>query len=297
MKINLKDTIKDFEKNYVSNPNAVKKGVALFKEVKVEYKPYDDGIIMFSADVPDEDGIVTHSVRIKVYKMCGMFVDGNCTCRPNQAGKLLCKHIVAATLAVQNEMFSERQTVLLNGIDVTALEHNAAKIKDGIRKYANIMARLHTCDVSQDREFQKAFNGFYRVRRDTDWQKVFYDFMEQSKHSTVNFGDILTHVYENTDKVEASFSSKLLATLNPEMPVWDKNVLSQLNIKEPSPTCADRIKRIAETYSILQKWYADYLETDNANEVIGRFDELFPNSGLTALKKIDLALWSMGVKK
>jgi uncharacterized Zn finger protein len=110
MKINLDDTIKEFEKSYVSNPNAVKKGGALFKSGKVEYKTYDDGIISFAADVPDEDGTATHDVRIKLYKISGVFVDGNCTCRPNNMSKLLCKHIVAATLAIQNEMFGDNKS-------------------------------------------------------------------------------------------------------------------------------------------------------------------------------------------
>ena len=39
MNINLDDTIKGFDKSYEANPNAVKKGEALFRDGKVEYQP------------------------------------------------------------------------------------------------------------------------------------------------------------------------------------------------------------------------------------------------------------------
>ena len=104
MEINLDETIKEFNEDYESNPNAVKKGVALFKSGVVEYQPYDEGIISFYAKVPDENSSVKHTVKIQVYKGSGGFVDGNCTCKPNREYKLLCKHIVAATLTIQNEM-------------------------------------------------------------------------------------------------------------------------------------------------------------------------------------------------
>jgi len=108
MEINLDETIKEFNEDYESNPNAVKKGVGLFKSGVVEYQPYDEGIISFYAKVPDENSSVKHTVKIQVYiqvyKGSGGFVDGNCTCKPNREDKLLCKHIVAATLTIQNEM-------------------------------------------------------------------------------------------------------------------------------------------------------------------------------------------------
>ena len=106
MEINLDETIKEFNDDYESNPNAVKKGVVLFKSGAVEYQPYDEGIISFFAKVPDENSSVKHIVKIQLYKS-GIFVDGNCTCKPNREYKLLCKHIVAATLAIQKDMNDE----------------------------------------------------------------------------------------------------------------------------------------------------------------------------------------------
>ena len=102
MSIELDETIKNFSEDYESNPGAVKKGVAIFKSGTVEYMPYDEGVISFIAKVPDDNSTVNHTVKIQIYKGNGGFVDGNCTCRPNRVNKLLCKHIIAATLAIQN---------------------------------------------------------------------------------------------------------------------------------------------------------------------------------------------------
>jgi hypothetical protein len=182
-------------------------------------------------------------------------------------------------------------------IKVNAVNENAVKIEIGIRKYTNIMERLHNCDVSQDREFQKAYNGFYRVRqKPQEWYQIYYDYMQRHKSDNINFDNVLTYLYKKLDRLESSFSSKLLATINPNMPVWDANVLSQLSIKAPSYSQSNRLNATIETYSVLQKWYAVYLKTPNAQEVTTRFDELFPNTQITDLKKIDLILWSMGRK-
>ena len=103
MDIKLDKTIKEFNEYYESNPNAVKKGVAIFKSGTVEYMLYDEGIISFIAKVPDDNSPANHTVKIQIYKESGEFVDGNCTCRPNRVNKLLCKHIVAAALTIQSE--------------------------------------------------------------------------------------------------------------------------------------------------------------------------------------------------
>lgn len=35
----------------------------------------------------------------------------------------------------------------------------------GLKKYSQIMKSIGSVDISKDREFQRLFNGFYRVRR------------------------------------------------------------------------------------------------------------------------------------
>ena len=98
------ETINNFNKNYKSNTNAVKKGVALFKNNVVRYLPFDEEIVSYIAKVPDENNVVNHTVKIQIFKQSGVFYGGNCSCRPNRVDDLLCKHIVAATLTIQDDI-------------------------------------------------------------------------------------------------------------------------------------------------------------------------------------------------
>ena len=46
-----------------------------------------------------------------------------------------------------------------------------------------------------------------------------------------SFGSVIEELYRRTGRIEASFSSKLLSALDPNMPIWDSIVLSKLHIK------------------------------------------------------------------
>ena len=43
--------------------------------------------------------------------------------------------------------------------------------KRGVEKYADILKTFPLTNAANDTAFQKKFNGFYRVRRDSAWQK------------------------------------------------------------------------------------------------------------------------------
>lgn len=170
--------------------------------------------------------------------------------------------------------------------------------KNGVEKYIEIMNLLHNCDVSNNNEFQKMYNGFYRMRqRKKEFYQTYFYFLENNKSShSLKFEDVLSFLYASFSRIEASFSSKLLATINPSMPIWDKNVMSNLSIKTPTYGCKNRFNKTIETYYTLNNWYKNYLDTDNAKRTIWVFDEIFPNNQISDTKKIDFALWSLGQK-
>jgi hypothetical protein len=55
--------------------------------------------------------------------------------------------------------------------------------------------------------------------------------MERNKENPPSFEKTITYIYEELDRFEASFSSKLVATLNPAMPIWDSVVLKNFGFK------------------------------------------------------------------
>ena len=109
------------------------------------------------------------------------------------------------------------------------------KVQIGIEKYSWIMKRVHETDVSVDIDFQRAFNGFYRMRqRPEHFYRVYYKYLEKKKNNgALTFEDVVTYLYHETGSIHASFSSKLLATVRADMPVWDKFVLQNLSLRAP----------------------------------------------------------------
>lgn len=86
-------------------------------------------------------------------------------------------------------------------------------------KYKQIMEMVQKTDVSSDSGFRSTFNAFYRMRRNAEWKKVYYDLFEIAKGSNLSFEYIIRTMYEVTGNIEASFSSKILATINADMPI------------------------------------------------------------------------------
>ena len=99
-------------------------------------------------------------------------------------------------------------------------------IGEGLKKYRYIMDNLHTVDVSQNKDFQTAFNHFYRiVSRPPQFYTGYYDFLQRNKNNkAAAIEEILQHLHPLSGKVELSFSSKLLHTINPDFPIWDQYV-------------------------------------------------------------------------
>lgn len=57
--------------------------------------------------------------------------------------------------------------------------------------------------------------------------------MERMKKVNVSFEEVLQYLYSDLGRVEPSFSSKLVATIDDSKPVWDVHVLNNLGLKQP----------------------------------------------------------------
>ena len=164
------------------------------------------------------------------------------------------------------------------------------RVEIGLEKYNWIMKRIREVDVSTDAEFQKFYNGFYRMRqRPATFYASYYAYLEQHKHNRdLTFEDVVTYLYQETGSIHASFSSKLLATVNPDMPIWDKFVLQNLGLRAPYYYEEDRIQKTVQLYQRICDWY----ESSEATEKLNEFNRLFPGVEISNVKKIDFILWA-----
>ena len=51
----------------------------------------------------------------------------------------------------------------------------------GLEGYARIRRAVREADISSDADFQRFYNRFYRVRRNTEWQSSYYAIMERER--------------------------------------------------------------------------------------------------------------------
>ena len=171
------------------------------------------------------------------------------------------------------------------------------ELKEGLEKYLRLRDGLNKQKM-KDSKFQKSYKGFFRMRRDENFCTEYFKFMEKCENNKkVTFKKVLDHLYDKTKKVEASFASKLLSMINPDMPVLDSQVLKVLCIKLVRCS-ADKTKRIEcsnTVYREICEWYKKHFDSGEAEKWIKLFDKHYPEAKdkITDVKKIDLILWQI----
>ena len=165
--------------------------------------------------------------------------------------------------------------------------------RKGISQYLNIMELFPKVNVAEDSEFQLKFNAYYRVRqRPAEWYAEYFSAMQRWKGSKPTFADVLDHLNQSLDKYEPSFASKLVATLDPNQPIWDKHVLKNTSTRQPSYTSIHKVEQAKVAYQDIQSWYRQFLCSDDGKLVVSVFDREVPEHGkITSLKKVDFWLW------
>lgn len=169
---------------------------------------------------------------------------------------------------------------------------NHERLEQGLGKYCRIQSMYWQVDVSKSRVFQKAFNGFYRVRRNSEWQEHFYSLLERGKTEEMDFAQVLQALYEKTGNIEASFCSKLIATRYPDRPIIDRFVLENVGLALPKPYEQDRLHKTIKVYDHLLQRYADMLKDPKHREAVDQLREKYTEANsITDLKALDLILW------
>lgn len=196
---------------------------------------------------------------------------------------------------------SDHESSLLVGMSSNAIPNATGirvrtaieRARRGIEQYLWLMRSLHETDVSADRNFQRRYNGFYRVRqRSAGWYSTYFTLLEAHKNTGVKFDEILDELWNGLWRYEPSFTSKLVATINPNLPVWDRFVLMNTGLRPPSYTDAKRCSKAKKIYRQICAWYLDCLESPEGRQIIEIFDEeVTEYRELTDLKKLDFVLW------
>ena len=179
-------------------------------------------------------------------------------------------------------------------IQLTTQQIDAAipKVAEGLERYLWIQSKVAGPRAShEDPEFRTRYNRFYRVRRAASWQDAFYGLMARAKREQLGFHEVLDLLREATTRYEASFASKLFATLNPAAPVIDSVVLKNLRLRLPYASAPDRAAQICRLHNELAFLFAAFLTTEVGRYLVKKFKCAYPNATVTEEKMLDLVIW------
>ena len=144
----------------------------------------------------------------------------------------------------------------------------------GLRSYIDILSVIQQDNFVATPEFRKAFNGFYRVRqKSAAWYDKYYGLMEEQRSANRSFRELLFCLEKISGTIDVSFASKMLAAIDPMLPIWDKYVLQNLGL--------------------LKRW--EKMASKDGKACIAALDSAMSHykEKLTEVKKIDFLLWSM----
>jgi hypothetical protein len=161
-----------------------------------------------------------------------------------------------------------------------------------IRTYLEIM---QMAENPNNPEFQRKYDAFYRVRRNQAWRNEYFNLMSVfRRRNNPTFGEILRCLQKRTQQVESSFSSKMLATLDANKPIWDSKVLTALNLKLTGNSSELKMLNAERLYDRICNWYDAFLQTENARRMIESFNNEFNgfNGLMSPTKIIDFILWA-----
>ena len=165
------------------------------------------------------------------------------------------------------------------------------RLKVPLTQYLWIQSRFNAANcIRNDAEFQTKFNGYYHVGRGGLWRNSFYDLMAESKGKKLSFSWVLGELLGRTGRVEPSFASKLLATIDPTFPALDFVVLQKLNLAFPYRDSRDRVGKIIEFYESLCDLFESYLATERGVYSVVLFRKQFPKANISEIKMLDLAI-------
>ena len=168
------------------------------------------------------------------------------------------------------------------------------EIAEGLQKYQIIMDKLRRTDVSHNKYFQEVFCKLYEMKMYYsvgDFADKYFEAMEQMKRKKhISFKDCFEKLTTIGNRKELTFSSRLLHTLDPQYPIWDKIVAEDhFRMKRPIAGKAPA-ENYTKRYGEYVDRYYDYMKSEEGIYLIRLFDERFPKEKISDVKKLDFIL-------
>jgi hypothetical protein len=164
-----------------------------------------------------------------------------------------------------------------------------------LKRYAYTIRSVRSLNVAEDQEYQRTFNGLYMVRRNALWRSKFFALLEACKtNGDPEFSTVLDQVFRETGRIEASFASKLVATIDPGLPVYDSIVRINLGLPQRSSHSSGRIELLMADYATIQDHSMEQTQSHKFRDLRRTFDDSFPEfRDFSDTKVLDLMIWQV----
>jgi len=166
-------------------------------------------------------------------------------------------------------------------LTIEQIDAAVPRIAKGLEQYIWLQNAASNDRSFEDRAFRRRFKHFYRVRRGPEWQSAFYTAMATARKESSSFAAILELLHKSTGRYEASFASKLFATISPSAPVIDSVVLRNLRLRLPSAGTNDRAEKICEVHRTLSQLFEGFLATGAGTYLVKAVDKAYPTANIT----------------
>lgn len=188
-----------------------------------------------------------------------------------------------------------------------------SRLRDNpVAKYLEIQEQFATADLSPSGAFTRAYCNFYRVRRSKKyWRPHYFGLMAELRtkrdqgKAPPSFVDALSQLAcvlpctkNGNQPIEASFVSKMLATIDPDQPVLDSVLLSHCGRRLPLVGSDDRLRQTVEIFADLAAHLRDELASSTWPERRAQFDDAFQELNtrdkVSDMKALDFIIWASG---
>lgn len=177
-------------------------------------------------------------------------------------------------------------------------------IQKGLCDYEYIMNHWQ----ENDDDFQRVYYNFYLSARWVKMGKKNIKDFYFSKLQSISADDDLISIIDDfaknsTDEcLEFSIISKMLHTRNNNSPIYDSKIRNYLSEcenqqfywqRKGAPRGMTQHEKIEHDWTLLKKWYSDFLESDRGKQWIEWFDVTFPAySHISSVKKVDFIIFA-----
>jgi len=176
-----------------------------------------------------------------------------------------------------------------------------SRIKD-LERYFFIEKEYKKGNIKDNLKFQKTYRKFYVMRFLT--QRFLKEYFIILSNKETNLRKILNRLYEipigkGIKAIHFSFTTKLLHTVNNNLPIYDSLVGKFFDLKVSGSSKKDKINSRVEVYDKLRKYYKDLLNNKRIKKIILTFRRKFNcNKGkISDTKILDFIIWAKGQLK